>query len=115
MFAFLLGASMPKLVRSIVSVIARRFRSRAVLELENLALRHKLHVLRRQQAGSAPAVYDQPRALGLGSTGYGRAVWTRWCWSSRQRSSNGTVSASAFFGDGVREPDGRQWIVRFVI
>ena len=35
---------MLKLVRSIVSVIARRFRSRAVLELENLALRHQLHV-----------------------------------------------------------------------
>ena len=40
---------------------------------------------------------------GSGSTGYGRAVWTRWCWSSRQRSSNGTVRASACFGDGVRE------------
>jgi hypothetical protein len=30
------------LVRSIVSVLARRFRSRAVLGLENLALRHQL-------------------------------------------------------------------------
>src|ERR1700728_2494957 len=36
-------------VRSIVAVLARRFRSRAVLELENLALRHQLHVLRRQR------------------------------------------------------------------
>jgi putative transposase len=44
-------AGMLKLVRSIVSVLARRFRSRAVLELENLALRHQLHVLRRQQPG----------------------------------------------------------------
>src|ERR1700675_2266702 len=42
---------MLKLVRSIVSVLARRFRSRAVLELENLALRHQMHVLRRQQPG----------------------------------------------------------------
>jgi hypothetical protein len=42
---------MPKLMRSIVSVLARRFRSRAVLELENLALRHQLHVLRRQRPG----------------------------------------------------------------
>jgi tetratricopeptide (TPR) repeat protein len=40
---------MLKLVRSIVSVLARRFRSRAVLQLENLALRHQLHVLRRQR------------------------------------------------------------------
>jgi hypothetical protein len=30
---------------------ARRFRSRAVVELENLALRHQLHVLRRQRPG----------------------------------------------------------------
>jgi len=31
-------AGMPKFVHSIVSVLDRRFRSRAVLELENLAL-----------------------------------------------------------------------------
>src|ERR1700681_4290084 len=38
-------------VRSIVAVVARRFRGRAVVELENLALRHQLHVLRRQRRG----------------------------------------------------------------
>src|ERR1700720_3020097 len=38
-------------VRFIVTVLARRFRSRAVLELENPALRHQLHVLRRQRPG----------------------------------------------------------------
>src|ERR1700680_5168887 len=38
-------------VRSTISIVARRFRSRAVLELENLALRHQLHVLRRQRPG----------------------------------------------------------------
>ena len=42
---------MLKHVRSIVAALARRFRSRAVLELENLALRHQLHVLRRQRPG----------------------------------------------------------------
>src|ERR1700674_2284246 len=42
---------MLKLVRSIVSVLTRRFRSRAALQLENLALRHQLHVLRRQRPG----------------------------------------------------------------
>jgi hypothetical protein len=56
---------MLKHVRSIVSALARRFRSRAVLELENLALRHQLHVLRRQAADPAPAVYGRPLALGL--------------------------------------------------
>ena len=40
---------MHKHARFIAAVIARRFRSRAVLELENLALRHQLHVLRRQR------------------------------------------------------------------
>ena len=44
-------AGMHKLERSVISVVARRFRSRAVVELENLALRHQLHVLRRQQPG----------------------------------------------------------------
>src|ERR1700676_901527 len=42
---------MLKHVRSIVVAIARRLRSRAVLELENLALRHQLQVLRRQRPG----------------------------------------------------------------
>src|SRR5277367_4045574 len=39
------------LTRSIVSRLGRGFRSRAVVELENLALRHQLHVLRRQRPG----------------------------------------------------------------
>jgi hypothetical protein len=39
------------LVRSIVSRLVCRFRSRAVVELENLALRHQLHVLRRKRPG----------------------------------------------------------------
>src|SRR5271168_925767 len=40
-----------KFKRSIVSRLAHRFRSRAVVELENLALRHQLRVLRRQRPG----------------------------------------------------------------
>ena len=44
-------AGMLKVVSSIVSVLAHRFRSRAMVELENLALRHQLHVLRRQRPG----------------------------------------------------------------
>jgi len=42
---------MDKAVRSIISVVARRLRCRAMVELENLALRHQLHVLRRQRPG----------------------------------------------------------------
>jgi hypothetical protein len=37
--------------RFVISVVAGRIRSRAVVELENLALRHQLHVLRRQRPG----------------------------------------------------------------
>jgi hypothetical protein len=53
---------MLKLVRSIVSVLARRFRSRAVLELENFALRHQLQVLRRQRPGR-PRLFTIGRLL----------------------------------------------------
>ena len=53
---------MLKLVRSIVSVVACRLRSRAFLELENLALRHQLHVLRRQQPGR-PRLFTIDRLL----------------------------------------------------
>jgi hypothetical protein len=53
---------MLKHVHSIVSAIARRFRSRAVLELENLALHHQLHVLRRQRPGR-PRLFAIDRLL----------------------------------------------------
>jgi putative transposase len=53
---------MLKLVRSIVSVLTRRFRSRAALQLENLALRHQLHVLRRQRRGR-PRLLTMDRLL----------------------------------------------------
>jgi hypothetical protein len=49
-------------VRFIVAAIVRRFRSRTVLELENLALRHQLHVLRRQRPGR-PRLFTIDRLL----------------------------------------------------
>src|SRR5713101_5433035 len=55
-------AGMLRLERSIVSMLARRFRSRAVVELENLALRHQLHVLRRQRPGR-PRLFAIDRSL----------------------------------------------------
>jgi putative transposase len=50
------------LLRFVVSVLVRRFRSRAVLELENLALRHQLQVLRRQRPGR-PRLFAIDRLL----------------------------------------------------
>src|SRR5258706_6402858 len=49
-------------VRFIVAAIVRRFRSRTVLELENLALRHQLHVLRRKRPGR-PRLFAIDRLL----------------------------------------------------
>jgi len=46
----------------IYSAVARRFRRRVVLELENLALRHQLHVLRRQRPGR-PRLFTIDRLL----------------------------------------------------
>jgi hypothetical protein len=81
-------AGMLTLLRFIVSVLVRRFRSRAVLELENLALRHQLHVLRRQRPGR-PQLFAIDRLLwvwlyrlwprclegdGLGQTGNGDPI-----------------------------------------
>jgi putative transposase len=53
---------MDKAVRSTVSVVACRFRSLAVVELENLALRHQLHLLRRQRPGG-PRLFAIDRLL----------------------------------------------------
>jgi len=53
---------MNMLARSIVSRLVGRFRSRAVVELENLALRHQLHVLRRQRPGR-PRLFAIDRLL----------------------------------------------------
>ena len=55
-------AGMLMLVRSIVSRLVCRFRSPAVLELENVALRHQLHVLRRQRPGR-PRLFAIDRLL----------------------------------------------------
>jgi hypothetical protein len=82
------------------------------VEIENLALRHQLHVLRRQRPGG-PACSRSTAYSGSGCTEYGRVAWTRWCWSSPPPSFNGTVKAFAYSGVGVRDPDGPQRIARF--
>jgi len=67
------------LVRSIVSVLARRFGSRAALELEVLALRIGCtFFVASDRVG--PDCSRSTACSGFGSTDYGRAVWTLWCW-----------------------------------
>ena len=55
-------AGMLTRLRFVVSVLVRRFRSRAVLDLENLALRHQPQVLRRQRPGR-PRLFAIDRLL----------------------------------------------------
>jgi hypothetical protein len=62
---------MLKLVRAIVSRLVYRLRSRAVVELENLALRHQLYVLRRQRP--VDCIHDaRKEGIVEGSGGYSR-------------------------------------------
>ena len=89
------------------SVLARRFRSRAVVELENLALRHQLHVLRRQRPGR-PRLFAIDRLLWV----WLYRLWPR-CLDAMMLVKpatvvQGTARASACFGIGVRDRDGRQ-------
>jgi hypothetical protein len=105
---------MLKHVRSIVAAIARRFRSRSVLELENLALRHQLHVLRRQRPGR-PRLFTIDRLLWI----WFYRVWPR-CLDTMVLVKPATVvqwhrQASACFGAGTRDPDGSHRIARFEI
>ena len=106
-------ASMLTLLRFVVSVLVRRFRSRAVLELENLALRHQLHVLRRQRPGR-PRLFAIDRLLWI----WLYRLWPR-CLEVMVLVKPATViqctvRASACFGVGARDPGGRQWSARFV-
>jgi putative transposase len=101
-----------KHVRSIVAAIARRFRSRAILELENLALRHQLHVLRRQRPGR-PLLFTIDRLVWV----WFYRLWPR-CLDTMVLVKPATVvqwhrQGFACFGAGARDPDGRQRIVRF--
>ena len=65
---------MLKLVRSIVSVLARRFRSRAVLELENLALRQRLKDKRTAKLLASSAKGD-PALNSAGARDQGTDFW----------------------------------------
>ena len=55
------------------SLLVCRLRRRAALELEVIALRHQLAVLRRQRPGR-PKLTSMDRLLWVCLTGYGRAV-----------------------------------------
>jgi putative transposase len=102
------------LVRSIVSRIVGRFRSRAVVELENLALRHQLHVLHRQRPGRL-RLFAIDRWLWV----WLYRLWPR-CLEMMILVKPATVIQ--WHRQGFRllwrwrcRPGGRQWSARFVI
>ena len=91
----------------LLSWLAGRFRSRAELELEVIALRHQLAVLRRQRPGR-PQLFALDRLLWI----WLYRVWPR-CLSimvlvKPATVSSGTVKASGSIGAGAQGLDGRQ-------
>src|SRR4030081_2031466 len=84
---------------ALVSIFEFRVRSRASLELELIALRHQVTVLRRQHPGR-PQLSSLDRFLWV----WLYRIWpqssTRWYWSSRQPWSNGIVRVSGSIGGG---------------
>jgi len=105
---------MLKHVHPVVAAIACGFRSRAVLELENLALRHQLHVLRRQRPGR-PRLFTIDRLLWV----WIYRLWPR-CLDTMVLVKPATVvqwhrQGFRLFGAGARDLDGRRWIARFGI
>jgi len=98
----------------IVAAIACGFRSRAVLELENLALRHQLQVHRRQRP-SRPRLFTIDRLLWV----WIYRLWPR-CLDTMVLVKPATVvqwhrQGFRLFGAGARDLDGRRWIARFGI
>ena len=107
-------AGMLELVSAIVSVLARRFRGRAVLELENLALRHQLHLLRRQRPGR-PRLFTLDRLLWV----WLYRLWPH-CLEVMALVKPATIvqwhrRGFLCFRGGVRDLGGRQRVARFAI
>ncbi len=105
---------MLKHVRFIPRLLTCRFRSRAAVELENLALRHQLHVLRRQRPGR-PRLFTIDRLLWV----WFYRLWPH-CLGTMVLVKPATIiqwhrQGFRLSGDGARDPDGRHWIARFGI
>jgi len=88
--------SLPTLFATLSSV----FRSRAVLQLEHLALRHQIGVLQRS-ARKRIRLTPGTASSGPGYPGSGAAGARRWPSSSRKRSLLGIAPAFACSGPGA--------------
>src|SRR2546428_12887000 len=90
---------MVAILSALVSIFAFRFRGRASLELELIALRHQVTVLRRQRPGR-PQLSSLDRLLWVWLYRIWPQVIEGWDWSSRQPLSNGIATGSGSTGAG---------------
>jgi hypothetical protein len=88
------------LISALRSWLICRLKSRAALELEVVALRHQLAVLRRQRSGR-PKLTSVDRLLWVWLYRYGRAVWKLWYWSNQRPWSSGIAKVPGSTGGGV--------------
>ena len=73
------------LLSALLSTLGSMFRSRAALELENLALRHQIGVLKALCQETAQADSRRPSVLGFPRRGSGAAGARHWTSSSPRR------------------------------
>src|ERR1700739_2670392 len=103
------------LLTTLLGSLSSMFRSRAMLELENLALRHQVGVLQRS-ARKRPRLTPADRLYGSGCPACGATGVRVWPSSSQKRSWPGIVLAFAGSGPGrcgAATPDGRSFLARF--
>jgi hypothetical protein len=85
------------LLSAVGSLLSFRVRGRASLELELVALRHQVAVLRRQRPGQ-PRLFSTDRLLWVWLYQIWPQILNTMCSSNRQPSSSGIVKASASTG-----------------
>ncbi len=105
---------MHELVCWIISLVTSGLRGRAAGELENLALRHQLHVLHRQRPGR-PRLFAIDRLLWI----WLYRIWPR-CLDAMVLVKPATVvrwhrQGFRLFWVGVRNQDGGHQIARFAL
>src|SRR5215472_805035 len=93
------SGGMITILSAVVSVLSFRFRSRASLELELVALRHQLIVLRRQRPRRL-RLHSVDRLLWVCLYRVGRGSLAPWYSSNRRQRSNGIAKAFGSTGGG---------------